>query len=95
MGCVTQLERGGGGKESIWALNFPPTPQLYQDWVKNGESDVRTDANGQPYVDDKSQIRQQIRDMNSRIQALERQMSFVVEILLKQNLDVEEASGSN
>lgn len=47
MGCISQLQRGGGTAPSVWVLHQAPAPELYRkqmDWYKNKATAVGNTA---------------------------------------------------
>jgi len=59
MGCIDQLQRGGGTHPSTWELIKNPTEQLFND-----KGQIRTNSKT-------SQLEGQIKDLSQRVQVLE------------------------
>jgi hypothetical protein len=63
MGCMRQLERGGGGKPSMWLLIHAPTPESYRSTPFNSDGSGPKSAN--------DQLAQMVRDLDRRMTAIE------------------------
>jgi len=59
MGCIEQLNRGGGTHPSLWLLLRDPTEELF-----NAKGKIRTNSKA-------SQLTQQVADLNTRVERLE------------------------
>lgn len=71
MGCVEQLQRGGGNAPSRWRLNKFPNEETYRS----------IEAMNRPNVGKVAALEQQIRDINRRVQALEAERKFTLDTL--------------
>lgn len=71
MGCIEQLQRGGGGAPSRWRLLQAPDEDAFRVIV-----DMKRPTSGKVAV-----VEQQLRDMNRRVLALEAERKFTLDTL--------------
>lgn len=81
MGCVRQLRRGGGSSPSQWELIREPSLDL---WVKMQEEapdqPVRAGTASAASKGDIKHLRQQFNDLRDRVDGLEENLKFVVNL---------------
>jgi hypothetical protein len=67
MGCAQQIKRGGGSAPSRWVLYEAPTRELYTKWEKVQSESLTAQA----VTSKTALVEQQVRDLTSRVEALE------------------------
>lgn len=73
MACIQQLRRGGGQSMSAWTLIRPPTDELYRSVLRTAPKTSSHKRN--------IQLQQGQRDLNVRVDRLERQVVVLLDAL--------------
>lgn len=76
LGCVTQVRRGGGAAKSKWQIVRPPTQELVDELEYLPSASTQR---GRQQLE--VSVRQQLRDMNNRIDQLTNRVNYLEAIV--------------